>query len=214
MNQNLNMANQEQANRIQQYYRLQSKIYDATRWAFLFGRLDIIRSLPFPKDTPLSILEVGSGTGYNLLNLARKFPKAQLTGIDVSKDMIRIAGQSLKNYSQRVNLIEAPYSLGSDRFSGQMDIILFSYSLTMINPQWEDLISQAHHDLKPGGMIAVTDFHNSRFSWFKNHMGNHHVRMDSHLLPVLQEKFQPELEKTGNAYGGIWTYFLFLGTKT
>ena len=37
------------------------------------------------------ILEVGCGTGYNLLNLAQTYPKATLVGMDLSSDMLAIA---------------------------------------------------------------------------------------------------------------------------
>ncbi|MCB0666402.1 MAG: class I SAM-dependent methyltransferase, partial [Saprospiraceae bacterium] len=80
-------------------------------------------------------------------------------------------------------------------------------------PQWEQLIQQAGRDLAPGGYIAVTDFHNSQFSWFRTHMSNHHVRMDGHILPVLQDHFQPDLQLIKSAYLGVWDYFLFIGKK-
>ncbi len=67
----------EQAQTMQRYYRLQSKIYDATRWTFLFGRKRIIRELPvLEQKAALEVLEVGCGTGYNLKRLALQFPNA------------------------------------------------------------------------------------------------------------------------------------------
>jgi ubiquinone/menaquinone biosynthesis C-methylase UbiE len=49
------------------YYRLHSKIYDATRWSFLFGRHRLIELVASHK-TPTRILEVGCGTGTNLVH--------------------------------------------------------------------------------------------------------------------------------------------------
>jgi len=112
-----------------------------------------------------------------------------------------------------VTLEEAPYQLGAESRLGQMDAVLFSYSLTMINPQWEELVRQAKADLKPGGMIAVADFYDSRFSWFKTHMGNNHVRMDGHLIPLLKQEFETLSHQVKPAYGGVWDYFVYLGRK-
>lgn len=202
----------EQAQTMQRYYRLQSKIYDATRWTFLFGRKRIIRKLPVSERTPtLEILEVGCGTGYNLERLARRFPNARLTGMDVSADMLQRSAKRLSIWSDRIVLLEQPYGEENLSFKGKFDLILFSYSLTMINPQWEALIAQAKLDLKPGGMIAVVDFSDSPFSWFKRHMANNHVRMDGHLLPVLKNLFLPVEVNIRKAYAGVWQYLIFIG---
>jgi S-adenosylmethionine-diacylgycerolhomoserine-N-methlytransferase len=203
----------EQNETMQRYYVLQSKIYDLTRWTFLFGRRAVIRQLPLDPGKAHRILEVGCGTGYNLRLLARRFPKAHLTGLDVSTHMIEKATKATKPFAQRVQLEERPYALGDTQYLEQFDAVLFSYSLTMINPQWEELIRQAKADLKPGGIIAVADFFDSRFRWFKTHMGNNHVRMDGHLLPLLEQEFTTLSHSVKPAYGGVWDYFIHLGRK-
>ena len=202
-----------QNQRMRQYYQWQSKIYDSTRWSFLFGRHKIIQVIPSFKHEGVRILEVGCGTGYNLKKLARKYKTAEIIGMDVSGDMVNLARKNLKEYEDRVTVLEQPYQKGDPTYAGYFDAILFSYSLTMINPQWKDLIVQAKADLKPGGSIAVVDFYNSRFQWFKNHMGNHHVRMDSHLTPLMEQEFDTFYKKVRNAYGGVWQYFLYVGKK-
>ena len=212
MTKNTFQTNPESQNQtIRKYYQFQSKIYDATRWSFLFGRNEIIDRLPIGRDEAIQVLEIGCGTGHNLQRLANRFPNATLTGLDVSADMLAIAGKTLQGYGDRITLIEKPYQEGETTFLDSMDVILFSYSLTMINPQWASLIRQAKSDLKTGGIIAVTDFHDSQFQWFKTHMGNNHVRMDGHLLPLLKELFQPEVEEVKKAYLGVWEYLVFLG---
>lgn len=203
----------EQNQTMQRYYVLQSRIYNLTRWTFLFGRRTVIRQLPLDPAKALRVLEVGCGTGYNLRLLARRFPKAHLTGLDVSAHMIEKAKKATRPFAQRVRLEECPYALGDTRYAGQFDVILFSYALTMINPQWEELVRQAKKDLRSGGVIAVADFHDSRFEWFKTHMGNNHVRMDGHLLPVLEQEFTTRDSQVRSAYGGVWDFFVYLGEK-
>lgn len=198
---------------MRRYYKLQSKIYDSTRWTFLFGRNRILTLLPFPNTAPIHILEVGCGTGYNLARLAKLYPNATLTGMDVSEDMIKLSQKNTQAYADRVTLLEKPYMPDEKAFTDKVDIILFSYSLTMINPQWRDLVLKAKEDLKPGGAVAFVDFHDSRFGWFKSHMGNNHVRMDSHILPLLKENFTTLVEEVKSAYGGVWEYVLYVGRK-
>ncbi|MCO6476264.1 MAG: class I SAM-dependent methyltransferase [Phaeodactylibacter sp.] len=204
---------EEQNRAIERYYQLQSRIYNATRWAFLFGRRRVIRALPFPIEKRAQILEVGCGAGHNLRQLARWFPNACITGLDVSSRMISKAAEATAPFWNRVELVQEPYGYGSGQFRGKMDAILFSYSLTMANPQWREFLFQAQEDLKPGGYIAVVDFHDSRFPWFRAHMANRHVRMDGHLLPFLNKEFEPLSSEVQPAYRGLWEYFSFVGRK-
>jgi len=198
---------------MKKYYKFQSKIYDSTRWTFLFGRLNIMHQLPIAQDAEIKILEVGCGTGFNLSNFAKYFKQANFVGMDVSEDMIDLSAKNTKAYQDRVELLAKPYGEEAFEEKETFDVVLFSYALTMINPQWRDLIEAAYEDIKPGGLIAVVDFHESRNPLFKWHMKNNHVRMDSHLLPVLEEKFSTLSADVQNAYFGLWQYFTFVGIK-
>ncbi|MEL7222598.1 MAG: class I SAM-dependent methyltransferase [Bacteroidota bacterium] len=203
----------EQIRAMKSYYHFHAKIYDLTRWSFLFGRHQIIHDLGKSDIKPKKILEVGCGTGYNTRLLIEQFPEAHLLALDVSAEMLEKAIAKTAQLSPKVEFINQPYTFGDTTYHKQLDIILFSYSLTMINPQWESLIIQASRDLKPGGIIAVVDFHNAPFQWFKSHMQNNHVRMEGHILPVLQRRFISIKEQIHPAYGGIWKYFTFMGMK-
>ena len=199
---------------MQSYYTLHAQIYDSTRWTFLFGRDRILQLLPLPKDTTGLIVEVGCGTGYNLIQLAKQYPKAQLCGIDTSTDMIAQSEKKMRVYSNRTTLIDKPYIKDHDfAWAEKPSLILFSYSLTMINPYWSELLDQAYADLAPGGHIAVVDFHQSPREWFKNWMLRNHVRMDAHILPVLEAQYTTEHSEVCAAYGGTWQYMLFIGKK-
>lgn len=196
---------------ITQYYRFHSKIYDATRWSFLFGREAIIQQI-VGYCAPTNILEVGCGTGKNLLALARRFPLATITGLDVSADMLAVTRQNLGELNKRIKLIQQPYTTPLAAMT-RYDLILFSYALTMFNPGWETALTAAHADLALGGVIAVVDFHDSPLPLFKRWMRVNHVRMDGHLRPWLTTHFSPQTNAILPAYGGLWTYLLFLGRK-
>ena len=92
-----------------------------------------------------------------------------------------------------------------------LDYILFSYSLSMMNPGWREAIDAACADLTEKGMIAVVDFHHSPVPGFKRWMKVNHVRMDGHLKPYLTQRFRPETNIVRRAYSGLWQYFLFTG---
>lgn len=203
----------QQNKRISKYYQFQSQIYDWTRWAFLFGRLKILKQISFQKNKKFRLAEIGCGTGFNLQYLAQKYSNIELVGVDVSEDMLDIARRKLLHFPQSKVLHQQPYSKNSNFLTPPPDIILFSYALTMINPQWKELLEKAYQDLPSGGQIMVVDFHDSYFTFFKKHMGNHHVRMDSHILPELQKRFKTKKASVHLAYGGLWKYFIYVGEK-
>lgn len=198
---------------MKKYYRFQSKIYDMTRWTFLFGRANLVHELPIAQEASIRVLEVGCGTGYNLQQFGSYFRNATLTGIDVSEDMIQHAQKKTQEFQDRVQLLQGCYTSNTFLNEAPFDVVVFSYALTMINPQWKELIELAYRDIRPGGIIAVVDFHDSKNQLFKAHMKNNHVRMDGHLLPVLATQFSTLSADIQMAYLGVWRYFSFVGIK-
>ncbi len=197
---------------LQKYYKTHSKIYDATRWTFLFGRNKLIKAIA-GHCKPERILEIGCGTGKNLAALTRLFPGAEITGVDLSDEMLDIARKHFSLKSPQIRLVNTAYDLPLAP-QNPFDLVLFSYSLSMINPGWSHAIRCANADLAPNGIIAAVDFHNSPLAIFKTWMQVNHVRMESHLLPELSLNFRPVMLEIQGAYQGIWKYFLYLGEKT
>ncbi|MDI1313104.1 class I SAM-dependent methyltransferase [Prosthecobacter sp.] len=195
---------------LERYYQFHSRIYDATRWSFLFGREEVLRRTACVT-YPRRILEVGCGTGRNLPGLRRLFPHAHITGVDLSEQMLAIAAKKVSD--DKTTLLRRSYSAAVHEDGQPYDLVLFSYALSMFNPGWEQAINAAWDDLAEGGCIAVVDFSDSYFTWFRNWMGVNHVRMEGHLWPYLSRKFAPLLDERFSAYGGVWNYGIFIGRK-
>ena len=200
---------QEQRRFIERYYRVHAGIYDLTRWTFLLGREALLRQVA-ASVSPARILEVGCGTGKNLVQLGRQFPQARLWGLDLSGDMLAVAQKKLQGLSPRLTLIQAAYDNPVEE-KPFFDLVVFSYALSIFNPGWEQALTAASRDLAPGGAIAVADFHDSGFPLFKRWMGLNHVRLDGHLLPGLKSRFPTHEATIRPAYGGVWSYFRFIG---
>lgn len=196
---------------IEKYYRFHARVYDITRWSFLFKRTALVHNLSATSQ-PERILEVGCGTGKNLKTLHRTFPDADITGLDLSSTMLDYAAKNPVCIFGNVSLCQASYDkpLKPDY---PFDLIVFSYALSMFNPGWDRAIDCAWEDLAPGGQIAVVDFNHSRWHFFRNWMGVNHVRMEGHLMPKLTASFKPLYSKIHQAYSGLWSYFLFIGKK-
>ena len=79
----------EATRRMNRMYRRQRHIYDGTRRYYLLGRDQLIANLGAAAGA--NVLEIGCGTGRNLVHAARLYPDARFFGIDVSTEMLTSA---------------------------------------------------------------------------------------------------------------------------
>jgi len=141
-------------------YRRQRHIYDLTRKYYLFGRDRLIRELSLQSGERL--VEVGCGTARNLIKIARRYPEAQLIGLDASNEMLKTAKESIDHagLSGRIKLVHGyAENLSPSLFqeSQPFDRAIFSYSLSMI-PDWQAALRAAGASLSEKGRIHVVDF--------------------------------------------------------
>ena len=198
---------------LKRYYRLHAPIYDATRWAFLFGRTRLIQVLSRSSGAPKQILDLGCGTGKNLCALAKAFPQAQITGVDLSAAMLAQAGRNLvqkldPDARARISLRNTDIA----QMPGmQYDLIVCSYMLSMTGNQLAQTLQKLQKLLTPTGRLAIVDFDSTRARWFARWMGVNHVRMDGALATLLQQQF-PHVELHEQHSGlGLWRWLLWIG---
>ncbi|GIL03435.1 MAG: O-methyltransferase [Alphaproteobacteria bacterium] len=141
-------------------YRHQRHFYDVTRKYYLIGRDRLIAGLD-PADGA-SVLELGCGTGRNLIATARRYPNARCFGLDLSAEMLKTAAGNVARAGLRgrIALAQAD-AAGFDpqALFGEpcFDRVFISYSLSMI-PAWRDALASGLAALGPGGSLHVVDF--------------------------------------------------------
>lgn len=141
-------------------YRHQRHFYDATRKYYLLGRDPMIAGLNPPERG--SILEIGCGTGRNLILAGEAYPKTSLYGIDISNEMLATAHKKIElaGLGKRAKLAYAdaadfnPQALFARR---HFDRIFISYAVSMI-PQWQLVMHEAVSHLTSNGSLHVVDF--------------------------------------------------------
>ena len=87
-------------------YRRQRHIYDLSRKYYLIGRDEAIARLrPGPGDCGL---EIGCGTGRNLIRAARAYPDARFFGLDVSREMLDTAETAIRRAGLADRVVRRP----------------------------------------------------------------------------------------------------------
>ncbi|MGK9050553.1 class I SAM-dependent methyltransferase [Neorhizobium petrolearium] len=147
----------DHAERMDRMYRYQRHIYDITRKYYLFGRDRTISGLHVPPGGTL--LEVGCGTGRNLLLAHRHYPTAKLFGLDISAEMLESARANFraKPVTPDFQVADATDFKAEDFGVAGFDRILISYALSMI-PDWEKAVDAALAALAPNGSLHIVDF--------------------------------------------------------
>lgn len=105
-----------------------------------------------PAGAQLAILEIGCGTGEQLVSLARKFPHSRLTGIDISEPNVALACDLVQRegLSDRITIVKADYLT---RQLGSFDVIVSYSTLSLIPASDSALFSKLANELAPGGIF-------------------------------------------------------------
>lgn len=152
-------------------YLYQRHIYDLTRKYYLIGRDRLLETMVINGGD--RVLEVGCGTGRNLVRLAKVYKGARFYGLDASHEMLKTSRAKVGR-SGCTNRIILRQSLAEDLcfertfdLAEPFDVIFFSYSLSMI-PTWREATEAALANLKPSGSLFILDFWDGRDlpEWF------------------------------------------------
>ena len=170
--------------RMDRMYGPQRHIYDLTRKYYLLGRDRLIAEMALQPGQRL--LEVGCGTGRNLVLLARAYPRAELAGIDASTAMLDTARARLGGRVMLAHALAEDFDAGERPY----DAIVFSYALSMI-PSWRQAIDRALTNLSPGGQIHVVDFYDQADlpAWFRRALGGWLALFGVHYRPAVLDHF-------------------------
>jgi S-adenosylmethionine-diacylgycerolhomoserine-N-methlytransferase len=152
----------EATRRMNRMYHRQRHIYDATRRYYLLARDRLVSDLQ--PSAGSNVLEIGCGTGRNLVLAAGLYPDARFFGIDVSTEMLTSAISAISRHgmTKRIRLAHGDGAAFDPQVLfgvPSFDRVMISYSLSMI-PDWRGVLQATASLLASGGRLYVVDFGN------------------------------------------------------
>lgn len=134
-----------------------SRIYDRaarTLMRGLYSRIadDLVDALP----DGAQVLDVGTGPGVLVAELARRRPDVRIVGVDLSADMITAAQRNLSGFGERASaqqgdVTDLPF------VEGTFDLVVTSFS----SHHWDDpeaAVPELARVLRSGGRLYIYDF--------------------------------------------------------
>lgn len=182
-------------------YKYQRYIYDATRKYYLLGRDRMLDRLKPPPGG--RVLEIGCGTGRNLILAARRYPAARFYGFDISEVMLDTARASIERagLSDRITVAQGDatnFDVQAMFGEPHVERAFISYSLSMI-PPWQAAVREGIAALAPGGELHIVDFGQQEGwpKWFERLMASWLKKFSVYPRADLEE----ELAKAAQAAG-------------
>ncbi|MBS3121344.1 class I SAM-dependent methyltransferase [Candidatus Woesearchaeota archaeon] len=177
--------------------------YDLFVSIALFGNQDKIREMFVNKlkeqgKRPKKILDMATGTGDVAIKLKKAFPEADVTGIDLSTEMLAFAKKKADKNLLDISFIQQ--NIETTTFNeGYFDAVTISLGLHEI-PEENRLntIKEAYRILKKGGKFIIMDF-NKPTNWLSRLLQNLHFILfePKYAKSILTEDLIGELKTQG-----------------
>jgi S-adenosylmethionine-diacylgycerolhomoserine-N-methlytransferase len=192
------ISGDSQQDRLESFYRNQAELYDSYRHRMLHGRTPMIRAMPAPRGGVW--VDLGGGTGSNLEYFGKSLNHfSKCVVVDLCPSLVEEAKKRVQRngWDDFVDVVlgdATDMNLPGLPAAGTVDVVTFSYALTMI-PDWyartgccasliccccfgggsdrmccgcgprRAAIRNAFNMLKVGGYIAVCDFTVHESQW-------------------------------------------------
>lgn len=163
---------------------------DAEKWSRVFDDPkrddwqkphEVIRALALPREAVVA--DVGAGTGYFAVRLARLLPQGKVYAADLEAGMVRHLGERARR-EKLANLVALQSASDDARLPEKVDLVLLVDVYHHIGER-ERYFGKLREALKPGGRVAIVDF-----------------TLDSEIGPPPRARVSPERVKRELAAAG------------
>jgi SAM-dependent methyltransferase len=103
------------------------------------------------------VADIGAGTGYFSVRIARLVPDGKVFAVDIEPDMLRYLGERAHHEHLHV-LKPVRANVRSPNLPAQVDIALLVDTYHHIDDRVAHFFSRLKSSLRPGGRLAIVDF--------------------------------------------------------
>lgn len=104
--------------------------------------------------TAKRILDLACGTGIVTTGLAKRFPEAEIVGVDITDDYLDVYRERIKKHGINAQFILS--NAETVKLTGQFDTVVSSYIPKYVDP--DKLLANIAPYVIPGGVIVLHDF--------------------------------------------------------
>lgn len=120
---------------------------------FYRAAVDVI---PFGRDDEIRVLDLGAGTGLLSAFVAFSFPRARITMVDISDEMLAQARERFAAGGSRFEFEVADF--GAGQITQKYDAIVSALSIHhLADDEKRAIFAQSHAALEPGGVFVNAD---------------------------------------------------------
>jgi tRNA (cmo5U34)-methyltransferase len=145
------------ANAVQRAFDRAAQDYDRMRRKLVPGFDDFYRAaidlIPFPREQEIEVLDLGAGTGLLAAFTAYSFPRARITMVDISNEMLERARERFVMGGDRFRFEVSDY--GAEPIQEKYDAVVSGLSIHHLSDeQKRSLFQRIHTALKDGGVFV------------------------------------------------------------
>ena len=157
------------------------------------------------------ILDFGCGSGASTMLLAKMFPKSEIVGIELEKDLVQIARRRLQHYAfENVRFVESPIGTNVPDELGSFDLIVLSAVYEHLLPDERKVVlPKLWSVLNANGVLFLNQ---TPHRWFPLELHTTSLPLINYLPDGLtlkaSRKFSPRVNKDDS-----WEFLLRAGIR-
>lgn len=115
-----------------------------------------VESIPYEADAAIRVLDLGAGTGLLSALVARAFPRARLTLVDVSPQMLAVARRRFTDELERFEFRVLDYA--TNPLPGEYEVVVSALSIHHLDgTEKSELFRKVYGVLSDGGVFVNAD---------------------------------------------------------